>query len=342
MGETPRILVKATNWLGDVVMSLPALRALRDAFPGSHLAVLVRRDLASLLDGSTWIDEVIAYDRSRLGRLGALARVTGLIRARRFDVAVIFPSSFESALWPFLAGVPRRIGYARDWRAPLLTTSVEPSPAVARAHQVHWYLDLVRQTLGAEGSENVALDVDAAARGRRSWLASRRRRPQSRLIALAPAAAYGPAKEWPAPSYAALIDRLAERSDAECVLVGAPSERERCEAVAAASTAGALVAAGETSAGDLAALVSHCDGFAGNDSGCMHVAGALGKPTVGIYGSTSPERTGPRGPRTRVLYRRLACSPCLARTCRFGHYDCLRQIGPDDVTQALGLLGALG
>ena len=103
-----------------------------------------------------------------------------------------------------------------------------------------------------------------------------------------------------------------------------------------------MIAAGETSIGEAIALLSLCDGFAGNDSGSMHVAGALGLPTVGIYGSTRADRTGPLGPRTSVLYRKIECSPCLKRTCRYGHYDCLKQISPEDVVEAPKKLDALG
>src|SRR4029079_12019022 len=126
--------------------------------------------------------------------------------------------------------------------------------------------------------------------------------------------------------YARLIDLLAERSGTECVLVGAPSERRKSEEAIAASRSGAVLAAGETSVGEALALLSLSDAFAGNDSGSMHVAGALGKPTVGIYGSTRPDRTGPLGARTKILYKQIECSPCLQRTCRFGHYDCLKLI----------------
>jgi heptosyltransferase-2 len=175
----------------------------------------------------------------------------------------------------------------------------------------------------------------------RGWLAARRRRSDKPLVALAVAAAYGPAKEWPAERFANVIDGLAEANGTECVLVGAPSERARCEETASASRAGAVIAAGETSVGEAMALLSLCDGFAGNDSGAMHVAGALGIPTVGLFGSTRPERTAPLGPRTHVLYHRIECSPCLERTCRFGHYECLKRIEVEEVTAALNELGAL-
>ena len=136
-----------------------------------------------------------------------------------------------------------------------------------------------------------------------------------------------------------LIDLLGERFGAECVLVGSPGERARCEQVAHGSRHRAMVAAGETGVGELIALLSLCAGFAGNDSGCMHVAGALEVPTVAVFGSTDPKRTGPLGPKTAVIYRGIECSPCLARTCRFGHYNCLTAIEAAEVASALADLG---
>jgi heptosyltransferase-2 len=337
------LLVKASNWLGDVVLGLPALRAVRRAFPEARLAVLVRGELASFFDGSTWIDEVLPYAaRGGVGRLLVLPGIVRTLRARRFDTALLFPTSFESALWPGLAGVPRRIGYGGDGRGALLTTRVRPTGEIEGAHEVHWYLHLVRSALGVDGpADAVAPDVHPPHRARvDAWLAARRRR-RGPLVALAPAAAYGPAKEWPAASWGVLVDLLAERHAAECVLVGAPSERARCEEVAGRCRAGALVAAGETSVGELVALLARADGFAGNDSGAMHVAGALGRPTVGVFGSTAPARTSPLGARTRVLYEGVACSPCLARTCRYGSYDCLARIPPEAVLGALRDLGAV-
>ena len=325
--DESRILVKATNWLGDVVMGMPALRALRRAAPDAYLAVMIRQELASLFAGARWINEVIPYRHPHgFDRLRSVPGIIATIRAGRFDWAILFPSRPESALWMFLAHVPRRVGYALHGRGPLLTHKALPSPTVRAGHQVHWYLDLLRQTLGIEASaaDDYGFDIDPAARQQMDhWLEQRRRRPHARLAALAPAAAYGPAKEWGAERYAELIDRL-DAAGWECVVVGAPSERARCEEVRARSRAGAILAAGDTSVGEVAALLSLCQGFIGNDSGAMHLAAVLGLPTLGIFGSTSPERTAPRGPRARVLYERIECSPCLARTCRFGHMNCFR------------------
>ena len=338
-----RVLVKEVNWLGDLVMSLPALKAVRHAFPSTRLSVLVKAELATFFDGAGWLDEVIPY---RVGRsIGGLAdrrHVVAEIRSRRFDLAILFPRSFESAFWTALARVPRRVGFAADGRGLMLTHKLSRPAALFRSHQVYDYLYLLRHTLGIEGDRtDVAPDVHETHRAAmRDWLGAQRRR-DGRLIALAVGAAYGPAKEWPVARYAALVDRLAERHGAECVLIGSPGERARCELVAQASRRAPLNAAGQTSVGQLVALLSLCDGFAGNDSGAMHVAAALGLPTVGIFASTNPQRTGPLGARAQALYHRIECSPCLERTCRFGHYNCLKQVTVDEVETALVELGAV-
>jgi heptosyltransferase-2 len=333
-----RIIVKAVNWLGDLVMSGPALHAIHDTFPGAHLAVLVRRELASFFDGAMWIDQVIPY-RLRGGAAGLLDQLSIVrrIRAGYFDLAVVFPNSFQSAMWMVAAGVQRRAGYEADRRGFMLSHKVAPRADVERAHQVYHWLTMVAETVGAKGAaEAYHLDVNVQSRDKmHAWLANRRVRPERPLIALAPVAAYGPAKEWPVERYAELADILAQRHGAECVLVGGIDDRPQCEQIAAQCKRGAIVAAAETTVGELIALLSQCHGFAGNDSGCMHLAGALGVPTVAIFGSTNPLRTGPLGPHCTVIYRGLECSPCLERTCRFGHYNCLRDIAAEEAAGAL-------
>jgi len=339
-----RIVVKEVNWLGDLVMSLPALRAIRRFFPRARISVVTKSALASFFDGVEWIDEVIPYSVHRgIRGLDDRRALVNAIRSRGFDLAVLFPNSFESALWVWMARIPRRAGYIRDFRGPLLTDKIAPPPQAMNDHQVHYWLAMVQSTIGASGdAQDFALTADPnRLQEMTAWLKPRRRRKGSPLIALAPAAAFGPAKKWPTMHFVQLIDDLAERHDAECVLVGAPDERPQCATIASASRHGAMIAAGETSVGQLVALLKLADGFVGNDSGAMHVAAALGQPTVGIFGSTNPARTGPLGPRTRVLWQHLICSPCLARTCRFGHYNCLREIAPGGALDALHALGAL-
>jgi len=338
-----RILVKEVNWLGDLVISLPALRALHYRYPEAAITVLVKRELAGFFDGMKWIAEVMPYVvRPAIEGLRDRLQIICAIRAGNFDLAVVFPNSFAAALWVALAGVPRRAGYAADGRSLLLTDRVKHDAAVMKGHQTGYWLAMVRAVAGAEEAR-VEEPLEVARRHRERmarWLEGERRTPGGKLIAIAPAAAYGPAKEWPAAHYASLIDLIAERHGAECVLVGTAGDRAGCEALAAAVRSRPIIAAGATSIGELIALLALCDGFAGNDSGAMHLAAALGIPAVGIFGSTNPDRTGPIGPRSTVIYHRIECSPCLARTCRYGHYDCLRGIAAGEVVAALARQGA--
>jgi heptosyltransferase-2 len=304
--------------------------------------VLIKKELAGFFEGAGWLDEVIPYSvTSGLGGLNDRRKIVGEIRWRHFDLAVLMPNSFESALWVTAAGIPRRAGYALDARGAMLTHKATPPHDALDGHQVFYWLAMLRETLGIEGdADDLAIAPAAKHLARmRDWLATHRRRPGAPLLAIAPAAAYGPAKEWPAAKFAAVIDALAEKLGAECVLVGAPPERPRCEEVASLSTRGALISAGETSIGELIALLSISSGFLGNDSGCMHLAAALGVPTVAIFGSTNPLRTGPSKANSRVIWHHLECSPCLARTCRFGHYNCLREVEPKETLEALSSLG---
>ncbi|HVN64908.1 MAG TPA: lipopolysaccharide heptosyltransferase II [Candidatus Binataceae bacterium] len=336
-----RIVVKEVNWLGDLVMSLPALRAIRSTWPKAHLAVVVKRELTSFFDGASWVDEIIPYTVARgIPGLFDRRRIIAEIRERNFDLGVLFPNSFDSALWLAMAAVPRRAGFIADARGPMLTLKAAPPPDALSGHQVNYWLAMLRATTGIEGhAEDFAIEPAPANRDRMAaWLAPNRKRPDAPLYAIAPAAAFGPAKEW--RGFAALIDILAERERAECVLIGASPERSKCEEVAAKSRAGAIVAAGNANVGESIALLSLCDGYIGNDSGGMHLAAALGIPTAAIFGSTNPVRTGPLGPHTRIIYRQLECSPCLARTCRFGHYNCLTQIEPAEVADAMHALRA--
>ena len=337
-----RILVHEVNWLGDLVMTLPALVAIRRAFPAARLSVLIDQRLAAFFEGTGWIDEVIALRRGKRFAPIELVRAAGLLRARRFDLAVILPNSFVSALRIALAGIPVRAGFACDGRGWMLTRRAVPGVELMKRHQVHYWPEMLKATLEVESDlDQIAPEIAPHYLVRmREWLAMRRN-GSPKLVAIAPAAAYGPAKEWPQSKFVEVVSVLSERG-VQPVLVGGQGDAARCEEIAGSAPRGAIMAAGRTNIGELMALLSLCDGFVGNDSGAAHLASALGVPTVAVFGSTNPSRTGPRGPRTTILYKGIECSPCLARTCRFGHYRCLLEITPGEALAALEDLGVIG
>src|SRR5271154_6792455 len=188
-----RILVKEVNWLGDVVMSLPALRAIRRAWPRAHLGVLIKKELSSFFDGARWIDEVIPYSVGRgLSGFFDRRRIVGDIRSRRFDLGVLFPNSFESALWITMAGIRRRAGFVADARGAMLTLKASPPPDAMTGHQVKYWLAMVRGTgVAAGNADDFAIDVHAPHRERmREWLAARQKSSHTRGFFIAPTPAY--------------------------------------------------------------------------------------------------------------------------------------------------------
>ncbi|MHC4916384.1 MAG: glycosyltransferase family 9 protein [Planctomycetota bacterium] len=296
------LLVRAPNWLGDVVMCLPALEAVKRAAPGLRLTLALPGHLAELFSGADDVDAAMPIERG--GR--PVLRLARAFRREGFDSALLLPNSFGSALAVRLAGIPRRAGYARDGRSWMLTDAVA-CPAERRGlHQVEYYAALVDE-LGAEcrpdRSRTVRLSAPPAARAQvASLLAAERRRPDAPLYALAPCAV-GAGKEWPAEEFGRLAALLCERG-AEVALTAAPDEKHRTAAVAAAARAAGgqvLDLAGRNSVAQMAALFELSAGFAGNDSGPMHLAGAMGLPTLGVFVATDPRLYTPLGPRVSVI-----------------------------------------
>ncbi|GIW43226.1 MAG: ADP-heptose--LPS heptosyltransferase [Candidatus Binatia bacterium] len=329
-----RILVKSLNWLGDIVMSLPALWAVRLRYPQAHLAVLVREELASFYTATPWIDRIIPYPIA--GQAHRWRRRWNLIRnlaRERWDAGIVLPRSFESALWFALARIPIRIGVAAQARSSLLTHPLGIDLKQPDRHLTESYLLLVCSGLDC--------GVPPA---QPALLAPSLEQPfalHGPYVVMAPGAAFGPAKQWPLWHWQELSRALA-RKNLHIVLVGTESERPLCEEIRAAIPAACSTLAGKTNLPQLMAVIAHGCAFVGNDSGATHLAAALGVRTVALFGSTNPLRTAPRGSRCRVLYDPPPCSPCLQRTCRFGHYDCLARITPDRVLAAIDELGYPG
>jgi len=322
-----RVLVRATNWLGDVVMSLPAVRAIRQVFPHAHLAVVARPSVAELYERERSVDQVIRYDARALAAKRAFA--AGL-RAERFDCAILLQNAFDAALMAWMARIPERIGYRRDGRGPLLTRAIAvPEPGEIPRHERFYYLELLRRTgLMEHFPDCRTIRLDGIAEAREAGM---RRLGElgieGPVIGITPGAAYGTAKRW-------LPERFAETArklSGSVVVFGSAAERELCAQVAAVT--GGHNLAGETKLGEFIELVSVCRLFLTNDSGGMHVASALGVPTVAVFGATDDTTTGPAGDAARVVRAHAECSPCLLRECPIDH-RCMTRVTSDAVAAA--------
>lgn len=296
-------------------MSLPALRAIRSRYPKARIAVLARPWVADLYRRESFADEVIAYDRGRW-------EIARSLRGRKFDCAILLQNAFDAALIAWLARIPVRIGYNRDGRGLLLTRAVQPPKRdeIPR-HERFYYLELLRRA-GILDSlpPSEAIHLEGGGRGQ-----------TRRMIGLSPGAAYGTAKQWLPERFAEAAARLAAERGAEIALFGSSSERDLCDSIAA-MLGGRNVTnyAGKTTLSEFIDLASQCEIFLTNDSGAMHIASALGVPTIAIFGATDDQATGPTGPLARVVREPVDCSPCLLRECPIDH-RCMTRVTAERV-----------
>jgi len=331
-----RLIVRAPNWLGDAVMALPAVTAVRRAYPASRVVVAARAGVAPLFRERTAAapNEVVVVDER-----GEAAE----LRALRGDAVLLLPNSFRSAWVTRLAGIRERWGYRAAGRGWLLTRAVARPRRSGGLHHVHYYRELVRG-LGIDPGDDATPRVTpqlvtlekADALLVRSGL-----EPGQRIAGFAPGAAYGTAKRWPPDRVARVIDVLG-RNGTTSVLVGAAGDRDTGRAIESALPPGARVVnlIGRTSLGELIGVVARCAAFVSNDSGAMHVAAALGVPVTAIFGPTDERVTAPAaaGP-ADVIVRDVFCRPCLLRECPIDH-RCMKRIDVDTVLKSVS--GHLG
>jgi heptosyltransferase II len=329
-----RILIRGPNWVGDAVLAVPAMKAVRARFPDAEITLLVRPWVAGLFSAAPFVDEV--WSETRPSSLADWVRVTREIRNRRFDLALLLPNSFESALMMFAGGVPQRMGYATDARQWMLTDAVTPPPEPL--HQIHYYLDLVR-ALSAE-PDRPSIEIQATDDERstaRRLLAAEGIAHDAAFLVLNPGAAYGSAKRWYEDHFAGAADVLARGFGLRVAIIGSEGERRIANQICERMTTAAAVLSGKTSLETLMGVLAESSLMITNDSGPMHIAAALGVPTVAIFGSTDESVTGPYGPRTRVVKHAVECSPCLLRECPIDH-RCMRGVSVGDVCRAVNEL----
>jgi len=291
-----RILIRATNWVGDAVMSMPAFEAVRENFPKSHIAVLARPWVAPLYESHPAVNEVIPTRGVWiLEDFSEFLRVIRLVRSLRFEMAVLFQNAIEAALIARLAGIKIRIGYNTDGRGFLLSHSVVRGKEVLKLHQVEYYLTVLRALGWDAPTKDPGLRASPESVTRaRSLLSSRGIQDQDLVVGLSPGAAYGPAKRWPVERFAAIGNRAIRDWGAKVVVIGTEKEKALGETLISATAPGAVNFCGMTGLGDALALIKRCRLFVSNDSGLMHVAAALKVPTVAIFGSTDSVAQAPR------------------------------------------------
>jgi heptosyltransferase-2 len=333
-----KILVRATNWLGDAVMSLPALRALRERFPKAQIVILAKPWVADLYRRESFCDRMIPYTARTLREIWAAGR--GLA-PENFDCAILLQNAFEAAAVAWLAGVPERIGYARDGRSVLLTRAIAvPHKGEIPRHERFYYLELLHRAGILENlPENDRILLDGAPQARAAGLARFEELGMGgTVVGMSPGAAYGNAKRWLPERFAEAAAKIATELGASVAIFGSQEEGELCSAIAAAIPGPVVNFAGQTTLGEYIDLAAACRVYLTNDSGGMHVASALSVPTVAIFGATDDVGTGPTGPLVRVVREAVECSPCLKRECPIDH-RCMTRVPADRVANvALHLL----
>ena len=320
-GALKRILVRGTNWIGDAVLTTPALMAIRKGFPGAKIALLAKPAIAELLQHHPAVDEIVLYrDPGPHAGLGGKLTLARLLRRGRYDLAILFQNAFEAAAITALAGIPNRYGYATDGRWFLLTHRVPLTPRIRRRHQVHYYLELLRPLgIPAEPEPPMLRTTPGEEAEAIEHLRACGVDPKKVLIGLNPGSVYGTAKRWLPERFAEVADRVATEQGGVVLIFGARGEEELGAAIAGKMTAPTLVLSGRTTVRRLMALIKQCRLFITNDTGPMHIAAAFGVPTVAIFGPTDPAATSPFGSHHELVRHPVDCSPCLLRDCPIDH-----------------------
>ncbi len=337
-GDISRIVVRGATWIGDAVMTVPALRELRRLFPRAHITLASNSWAQELFLDVDFIDELLVHDGKLRGARQLLKQAQEW-RRRSFDVAIVFPNSFAAALTPFAARVPVRVGYSSDGRRPLLTHSM-PLPAWRDArHEAFYYLNIIagldRSLFGIEQLEEHEPVFDLAVseerqKAARRILRQRGAREDRPLVALCPGSTNSRAKRWPAERYAALADLLIEDCGVDIILIGAKEEFDVSETVASKMRRQPITLTGDTNLAESIAVLSLVALLVTNDTGPAHIAAAIGRPVLAIFGPTNPLTTFPFSASAEIIRRPPACAPCMLRDCPIDH-RCMTSITPEEV-----------
>jgi heptosyltransferase-2 len=327
------IVIKGINWVGDTILTTPAIGALHRGFPEARITVVARPWVAPLLEANDDISDIWEVDeRNRLKFLAVAARM----RRYRFDLGILFPNSFASALLLALGGVSKRVGYDRDGRAILLTDRVAVTEDVLKVHQVEYYMNIVGKVCDITNSpRRLVLNVRPSEHEWvRAFLQGQGVEETELVVGVNPGAHYGSAKRWFPKRFGAVARYCAQRYGAKVVIIGSKNEVDIAGEVASMAEVSVLNFSGQLTLRQLAALIARCSLYITNDSGSMHIAAALNVPLVAIFGSTDWVTTAPYSEKAIVVRKPTECAPCLLRECPTDH-RCMEAITVDDVIQAV-------
>ena len=338
-------MVKSANWVGDAVMTIPALRELRRVLPHAHITLATRPSIEALFDEANYIDDILVSDSAR-GGLGPIIRQTKQWRAGRFDLAVLFQNAFGAALIGFAAGVPRRLGYATDGRSLLLSTPIQVPSWRGDRHEIFYYLNLIAElderlhgkssVMQHEPEYGLTVSPERQQEAR-ELLRSAGARENRPLVVLCPGSTNSRAKRWPAERYAAISDRVTRDLNAVVVLIGSQDEVDVSETVSGFSSSKPIMLTGRTELAQAVAVLSLADVVVTNDTGPAHISAALDRPTLVIFGPTNPVTTRPFSSSSEVIRRPPDCAPCMLRDCPIDH-RCMTAIDPDEVFSRVSAL----
>lgn len=339
MSDEPcnNVLIRGVNWIGDGIMTLPAIHALRITMPETKITLLVKPWVSPLFEHNPNINEIILYDNEYESAFGKI-KLSWSLRKKKFCSAILLQNAFDAALIAFLAGIKDRTGYKRDGRGFMLTRAVPVPKNYKKIHHSHYYLNLLEQIgIRTEYSDPyLYLTLDERLRSRDAL--NNLRRP---ILGINPGATYGSAKRWLPERFAEVAKWFMQDTGGSVIIFGGESEIEIADEIhkqlppAFRTHDVTLNMAGKTSLRELIALISECDIFVTNDSGPMHIAYAVRTPLVSIFGSTDPLLTGPPsdmdGRSSIVLTPDIPCSPCFERTCKNNTMRCMYEISSDEV-----------
>ena len=331
-----RILVKGANWIGDAVMSIPAVRQIRAAFPGSFIALHTRKWAEGVFGDTDLFDQIISFDPAG-SKMRSVIDQSNELRKHSFDAVVLLPNSFESALTVAMAGIPRRFGYRTDGRRTFLTDSIPVPDWKSQRHESEFYSNLAEfmiQAMGGSKSEVSSSRLLAVSeegkRLAREQLRSNGISLDRPIVAVGAGSTNSMAKRWPTEYFAQLSDSLVSELGAQIVLLGSLQELDVGTKLASLCRASVYDITGKTDLFSAKAILGTVDLFVSNDMGLAHIAAALGTATLTIFGPTNESATAPLGPNARFVREVVECSPCMLRECPIDH-RCMRLMSPDRV-----------